>query len=312
MPQLDGRLFLADGGIETSMIALEGLELAEFAVFPLLAEARGAEALRRYFSSYAEIARRAGVGLVLESATWRASADWGALLGYAPDALAEANRRAVAMLEDVRREYEGDETPIVVSGCVGPRRDGYDPAGTMSADEAAVYHDAQIESLAATAADMVCALTLTYVDEAVGVAQAARRSGMPVAVSFTVETDGRLASGSTLKAAVEAVDAATAAYPSYYMVNCAHPSHFAPALSAGEPWVARVRGLRANASRLSHAELDALSAPDAGDPEELGREYAALKRRLPCLNVFGGCCGTDHRHLEHVAATLAPLFGVGG
>jgi S-methylmethionine-dependent homocysteine/selenocysteine methylase len=311
LPQLGGELFLTDGGIETSMIALEGLELQEFAVFPLLAEPDGERALRRYFSSYVDIARRHRVGLILEAATWRASADWGARLGLTRAAVAEANRKAIRLLEEFRGTEEADDLPIVISGCVGPRSDGYDSAEAMSADEAEAYHAEQLEVLASTAADMAGALTLTYAEEATGIARAAARAGLPVAISFTVETDGRLASGATLRAAVEAVDAATAAYPSYYMVNCAHPSHFATALVAGEPWVARVRGLRANASRLSHAELDALDAPDAGDPEELGHEYAALKRRLPHLNVFGGCCGTDRRHLEHIAAALTPLFGGG-
>jgi S-methylmethionine-dependent homocysteine/selenocysteine methylase len=308
LPQLGGDLFLTDGGIETSMIALEGLDLPEFAAFPLLDSPQGAVALRRYFRSYVEVARRHGTGLILESATWRASADWGAKLGFAPGAIADLNRRAISLLEEVRDEPDAGETRIVVSGCVGPRRDGYDAAGALSAAEAERYHGAQIETFAGTAADMVAALTLTYAEEATGIARAAARAGLPVAISFTVEIDGRLASGQSLGAAVEAVDEATDGYPSYFMINCAHPSHFCAVLDRGEPWTARVRGLRANASRLSHAELDELAEPDAGDPEELGREYAPLKRRLPQLNVFGGCCGTDQRHLEHIAAALAPLF----
>jgi len=311
LPQLGGRLFLTDGGIETSMIAFEGIGLREFAVFPLLMEPRGEQALRRYFRAYAELAGRFGLGLVLESATWRASADWGAVLGFGREALAEANRLGVEMLEHVRAGREGDAPPLVISGCVGPRRDGYDPAEAMSADEAEAYHLAQVATFAGTAADMVTALTLTSVEEAVGVTRAAAAAGVPVAISFTVETDGRLASGPSLEEAVEAVDAATAAYPGYYMVNCAHPSHFGPSLVAGERWTARVRGVRANASRLSHAELDALPAPDPGEPAELAREYVALKRRLPQLTIFGGCCGTDHRHLEQIAAALTSRFGDG-
>ena len=312
LPQLGDGLFLTDGGIETSMIALERLNLPDFAVFPLLARPEGVVALRRYFCSYAEIARRHGAGVVLESATWRASADWGARLGFASAALAGANREAISLLEGVRDEFESVATKIVISGCIGPRRDGHDPAEAVSEDEAEAYHAEQIATFAGTAADMVAALTLTNAEEAVGIARAAEQAAMPVAISFTVETDGQLASGQTLRQAIGEVDDATSAYPCYFMVNCAHPSHFAPVLGGGEPWVTRFRGLRANASRLSHAELDELPEPDAGDLEELGREYAKLKSRLPQLNVFGGCCGTDHRHLEHIAAACAPLFRAAG
>ena len=336
LPQFGGRLFLTDGGIETSMIALEGFELPEFAVFPLLRTEAGEAALRRYFRSYVEIARRWGAGLVLETATWRASAGWGEKLGFPAADLRDVNLRAVKMLEEVRADHRGAaapvattaasgraDVPVVISGCVGPLPvDDASPArsdraaGAGDADEACdaaeTYHRAQIETFAASAADMIGALTIDNAAEAVGIARAAEAAGMPVAISFTVETDGRLATGQPLGAAIEQVESATSAYPSYFMLNCAHPSHFEGVLAEGGAWVERIRGLRANASRLSHAELDALSAPDPGDPQELGCEYARLKRRLPQLNVFGGCCGTDQRHLEHVAAACAPLFAILG
>jgi S-methylmethionine-dependent homocysteine/selenocysteine methylase len=308
LPQLGGGLFLTDGGIETSMIALEGLDLPEFAVFPLLTTKDGEAALRRYFRAYVEIACRWGAGLVLETATWRASADWGAKLGFTSGEVRGVNRKAVRLLEELRVEAEDERTQVVISGCLGPRYGGYDPASAMSEREAQAYHREQIETLAGAAADMIGALTIDNAEEAVGIVRAAERAGMPVAISFTVETDGRLASGQSLQRAVEQVDEATSAYPSYYMINCAHPSHFEAVLVGGGAWVERIRGLRANASHLSHAELDELPAPDAGDPEELSREYARLKGRLPQLNVFGGCCGTDHRHLEHIAAACVPLF----
>ncbi len=320
LPQLGGRLFLTDGGIETSMIALEGFELREFAVFPLLRTEEGDAALRRYFRAYVEIARRWGAGLVLETATWRASAGWGAKLGFSPADLRDVNLSAVTMLEEVRAEPQGEavpvagvaasgqaDVPVVISGCLGPLPVD-DEAPAPSEHTAEAYHRTQIETFAASAADMIGALTIDNVEEAVGIARAAEKAGMPVAISFTVETDGRLATGQPLGAAIEQVEAATSAYPSYYMLNCAHPSHFDAVLAEGGAWVERIRGLRANASRLSHAELDALPAPDPGDPEELGHEYARLKRRLPQLNVFGGCCGTDQRHLEHIAVACAPLF----
>jgi len=301
LPQLTGRLFLTDGGIETTLIFNEGLDLPDFAAFHLLKTAQGEAALRKYFRTYAEIAKRYGAGLILESATWRASADWGARLGYAPAALAEANRQAIRLLEGIRDEHEDDRTRIVISGCVGPRGDGYVPGNVMSEGEAEAYHAEQIEVFAGTEADMVCAITMNYMEEAIGVARAARRAGMPAGISFTVETDGHLPTGQTLEAAIERVDRETKAYPAYYMINCAHPTHFAHVLTAGAPFTARIGGLRANASRMSHAELNEAPTLDIGDPAELGSQYAALKGRLRHLNVMGGCCGTDHRHIDQIA-----------
>ncbi len=308
LPQLGGTFFLTDGGIETTLIFQEGLELPDFAAFHLLKTSEGAAALRKYFGTYAEIAKRFGTGLVLESATWRANADWGKRLDYTPEELAEANLRAVQLLEELRDDYETEQTRIVVSGCVGPRGDGYVPDRAMSAQEAETYHRDQIETFAGSAADMVCAITMNYVEEAVGIARAAQRANMPVAISFTVETDGNLPTGQTLKAAIEQVDESTSGYPCYYLINCAHPSHFEGVLAKGEPWVERIRGLRANASRMSHAELNEAPELDAGNATEFGQEHAALKERFPQLNVMGGCCGTDHRHIEQIATACRPLF----
>jgi S-methylmethionine-dependent homocysteine/selenocysteine methylase len=308
LPQLTGGLFLTDGGIETTLIFHEGLTLPDFAAFHLLRSLEGEAALDKYFRTYAEIARRFGTGLILESATWRANADWGTRLGYTSEALAEANRQAIHLLENVRHEYATDRSQVVISGCVGPRGDGYVPNSAMSEQAAEAYHRAQVETFAGSAADMVCAITINYVEEAVGIARAARQADMPVAISFTVETDGRLPTGQTLQGAIEQVDEATSAYPCYYMINCAHPTHFERVLTAGAPWVERIRGLRANASRLSHAELNESPELDTGNPAELGREYAQLKARLRHFNVLGGCCGTDHRHIEQIASASLPLF----
>ena len=308
LPQLGDAPFLTDGGIETTLIFREGLELPDFAAFHLLRTPEGEAALRKYFRTYAEIAKRFGTGLILESPTWRANADWGRRLGYTSDTLADGNRRAIHLLEEVRNGYETERIPMVISGCLGPRGDGYVPDSAMSEQEAEAYHRDQTETFAGTAADMVCAITMNYVAEAVGIARAAERAAMPVAISFTVETDGKLPTGETLRAAIERVDEATSGYPSYYMINCAHPTHFEKVLAGAEPWVERIRGLRANASRMSHAELDGSPELDAGNATELGQEYARLKRRLGRLNVMGGCCGTDHRHINQIASACLPLF----
>lgn len=309
LPQLSGRPFLTDGGIETTLVFHDGFELPYFAAFHLLREEQGVAALRRYFRRYADIAARFGTGLILESATWRASADWGARLGYSAKELAVANRAAIGLLERLRDELE-DGRPVVISGCVGPRGDGYVAAETMNAAEAAAYHLQQVETFAKTAADMICAITMNYAAEAIGVVRAARRSGMPVAVSFTVETDGRLPTGQPLGEAMQEVDDATGGYASYFMLNCAHPEHFAGAFAGDHAWTARIRGLRANASRQSHAELNEATELDAGDPAELASGYAALRRGpLRQVNVLGGCCGTDHRHVERIAEECFSLVG---
>jgi homocysteine S-methyltransferase len=290
------------------LIFLDGLELPDFAAFDLLRHKDGNAALRKYYRAYAELAQRFKSGLILESATWRASADWGTKLGYGAKEMADMNRDSIALLEEIRNEYAGDANHLVISGCLGPRGDGYKPVNTMSEKDAESYHQNQIQTYEDTVADMITAITMNYAEEAVGIARAAKNADMPVVISFTVESDGRLPSGQTLRSAIERVDSATSHYPSYYMINCAHPTHFEHLLAEDEPWIQRVRGLRANASRKTHAELDESSELDIGDPVELGKQYAELKRGQPQLNVMGGCCGTDIRHLEQIAAACSPLF----
>jgi len=300
LPQLKGGVFLTDGGIETTLIFHDGQDLPYFAAFDLLKKAEGREALKRYFTTHATIAKANGRGFIFESPTWRASSDWGTKLGYSTADMAAVNRQAIALLEDLRSIFETSSTPMVISGCVGPRGDGYNPGEAMTAEEAEAYHSAQITTFSETEADMITAITMTNVLEAIGVTRAAQAAGMPVVISFTVETDGRLPSGESLKEAVEAVDTATGSGPVYYMINCAHPDHFVGALDAGETWATRIRGVRANASRLSHAELDEAEELDDGNPEEFGRQHRDLQRMMGHMVVMGGCCGTDHRHIEAI------------
>jgi S-methylmethionine-dependent homocysteine/selenocysteine methylase len=299
LPQLDGELFLTDGGLETSLIFHQGLDLPEFAAFVLLDDDEGLEALRRYYEPYLALAREGGAGFVLESPTWRANPDWAGRIGVSPEKLDALNRRAIGLMEELRDARGAGDAPVVISGCVGPQGDGYRPAETMSASSARDYHSTQIGTFAETAADMVTAVTMTYPDEAIGVTQAARDAGLPVAISFTLETDGRLPNGQALGGAIEEVDEATRRAPAYYMINCAHPTHFEAVLTKDEAWRDRIRGLRANAAE----ELD------DGDPHDLGARYAALRTALPRLNVLGGCCGTDHRHVAAIRDAWARTSG---
>jgi len=299
--QLDGSLFLTDGGIETDLIFNDGFELPHFAAFHLLKDEKGTWALRAYFTRYARIAAASGTGFILESPTWRASADWGDKLGYSPAALGRANAQAIDLMRELREQLSATNTPVVISGCVGPRGDGYIPDPVPSKDEAQAYHAAQIGNFAKSEADMVTAITMTNANEAIGVTRAAGAVAMPVAIAFTVETDGRLPTGQPLNEAIEEVDAETGSCPAYYMINCAHPTHFDGTLAGKGKWIERISGIRANASRRSHAELNEAPDLDSGNPLELGSQYADLRRNHPRINVLGGCCGTDHRHIQQIA-----------
>jgi S-methylmethionine-dependent homocysteine/selenocysteine methylase len=305
LPQLGGGLFLTDGGLETTLIFHEGLELPDFAAFVLLRDETGRATLRRYYERYLEIAAADRLGFILEAPTWRASPDWAARLGVSPGELERLNREAIELLQALRDEWRARVPSLVVSGCIGPRGDGYDPGEVMTADEAHAYHAGQATSFAAAGADMICAVTMTNIPEAIGVVRAAQDVARPVAISFTVETDGSLPAGQTLAEAIEAVDAATDSGPAYYMVNCAHPTHFAAALDTDAAWVERIAGVRANASKRSHQELNDAPDLDDGDPAELGQEHAALLRRHGHIRVLGGCCGTDDRHVAAISRACA-------
>ncbi len=303
LPQLDGGLFLTDGGIETTLVFHDGLDLPHFAAYPLLHSAQGRARLRDYLSPYLDIARNADAGFVIETPTWRANADWGSRLGHDAATLDATNHTAIAEAARLRDEA-ALPTPVVISGLIGPRGDGYVADTAMSPEQACTYHHAQIATFADSDADLVTAITMTNTDEATGLAMAARALDMPIVLGFTVETDGRLPSGDTLGHAIESVDNSTDAWPAYYMINCAHPTHFASILEPDASWSSRLHSIRANASMMSHAELDEATDLDEGDPHDLASRYRVLRDRLPWMNVFGGCCGTDARHIKAIASAL--------
>lgn len=308
LPQLEsGGLFVTDGGIETDLIFHHGIDLPSFAAFPLLENAEHRIVLRRYYDDYLVIAREHGAGLLIETPTWRANPDWADTLGYSPGRLDAVNRAAVEFAEEIRAAAVAEGVTALVSGCIGPRGDGYDPGEVMTADQAQRYHAVQIRSFAATTADQVTALTITNAQEAIGIVRAAAAAGIPVAVSFTVETTGLLPTGQSLAAAIEQVDVETDSAAAYFMVNCAHPTHFGTALDDEGPWRARLSGVRANASTRSHSELDESTELDEGDPNDLAARYVVLRDRWPALTVLGGCCGTDKRHVAAICAAWTVL-----
>lgn len=301
------RTFVTDAGLETWLVFQQGLELPHFAAFDLLKTEAGLQILRRWYLRFADIARDTGHALLLESPTWRANPDWGRRLGYDREALADANRTAIGLLLEVRAQVQRPGLPVVVCGNIGPRGDGYVAGQRMSADEAEAYHREQIATFAGTEADLVSVFTMNYVDEAIGVVRAARAEGMPVVPSFTLETDGRLPSGETLAEAITRTDAATGGHALHYMINCAHPTHFDAVLRSGGDWRDRIGGVRPNASCRSHAELEASTELDDGDPADLAGRYLGLRRVLRRLRVIGGCCGTDDRHVAEMARLVASV-----
>ena len=305
LPQMGEKTFITDGGLETVMLFHQQIALPEFAAYDLLRTQQGIQLLDQYYKRYVALARQYEKGIVLETPTWRASQEWGNKIGDSPTVIKQFNIQAVALLEQIRDLLETEQSPIVVSGCIGPKGDGYTPAKTMSPEQAYAYHCEQIETFADTSVDMIGALTLNYIDEAIGISKAAQQYELPVCISFTVETDGRLPSGDTLETAIDAVDEATQNGPTYYMINCAHPTHFSHLFTSDSNCLLRVKGLRGNASCLSHAKLDESDELDEGNPEQFGRELSKLRTSSPHITVLGGCCGTDHRHIEEICRYLS-------
>jgi S-methylmethionine-dependent homocysteine/selenocysteine methylase len=308
LPQLSGDIYLADAGVETDLIFNHGIEIREFAAHTLLPIPQGRTALSRYFEGFLSLAKQQNTGFILDTVTWKAHRHWAEKLGATDDELKAANEDCVRFIAELRARFSGNGKPIVLNAVIGPRGDAYKPEATISMDSAEQYYAQQLGWLAATEIDMVTALTFNQGGEAAGLAKAARKVGLPAVVSFTVETNGALPNGQSLADAITEVDATTGQYPAYYMVNCAHPDHFGDAL-LDAPCARRIRGIRANASRQSHAELDAAPELDAGNPHELAQQYGALSRRMPWLNVFGACCGSDLRHVTEIARVLESRNG---
>ncbi|SPH17829.1 hypothetical protein DEA8626_01356 [Defluviimonas aquaemixtae] len=294
------RPYLTDGGLETTMVFHESLELPEFAAFTLLDSEEGRDALTRYYETYLKLAREARTGFVLDLPTWRANSEWGRVMGLGEKDIRRINRDAVAFCTRIRDEWETAELPIVINGVVGPSGDGYVVGDALSPEKSESRHRVQAEAYAEGGVDIVTAVTMTHSGEAIGIARAAIKARLPFSIGFTVETDGKLPSGETIGEAIRATEDATDGAAVSFMINCAHPTHFMDEL-AGE-WTGRIGAIRANASRKSHEELDAAEELDDGDPEEFGQLYSAFAPKLPNLRVIGGCCGTDHRHVGCASA----------
>ena len=306
-PRAAGRLYLTEGGTETEVLYKWGFELPEFAMFPLLDDPKADSVIEGMFDRYFEAAEATGAGMLLNAHDYRASPDWASKLGYSAEQLTDFQHRVIGFLDAMRTKYRGRVDPVYVAGCIGPRGDAYGTGGEITEEEAEAYHAVQINNLKGTAADMVIAVTFSNIAEAVGVIRAAAAAKMPIGVSFNIGPDGRLRSGPTLAEAITATDAATEGKAAWFGTNCAHPIEFAPALADPGDWRKRLRYVRPNAAKTDKLALCKLGHLEDGDPVELGNEMAEALREFPSVDIVGGCCGTDERHLKEVSTRVQEM-----
>jgi S-methylmethionine-dependent homocysteine/selenocysteine methylase len=310
--QRPGVNYLTEGGQETEILYKYGFELPHFAMFPLLDNPRAMAELRGMYGRYLDTAARYAFGVLIGGLDYRASPDWGSLLGYSRESLAEMQLRSIDFLREVAQPYDGHVPAIMYAGIVGPRGDAYEANRTITAEEAEEYHSEQLATLARAGVDLVEAMTFNNVPEVIGLARAAARVGLPLSVSFTLDHESRrLMSGPTLKDAIETVDAQTGDdQPAFYGINCSHPLEFMPAIEPGK-WFERVRCLRPNAAMMDKISLCTLGHLEAGDPVELGALMGGLARKHPHIDMWGGCCGTWDTHLNEIARNVHTARDIG-
>lgn len=302
--QCSDRTFLTEGGTETEIMFRYGHDFPHFAMFELLKNERAMADLRDMYTQYLDVVAETGFAALLSGLDYRASPDWGRLLGYSPQGLADVQVQCIDFLRDVAAPYAGQISEICYAGIIGPRGDAYGSGGTMTADEAQDYHSTQLTTLKGLDVDLAWAATFNNIPEAVGVARAAASIGVPVCIAFTLTSDHRLRSGPSLREAVETVDRETGdARPIGYGINCSHPLEYAPALEPGD-WFRRVRSIRPNAALMDKIALCKLNHLEEGDPVELGQQLGDLARDNPQIDMWGGCCGSWDKHLREIARNL--------
>lgn len=299
----EGELFLTEGGTETEVMFKWGFELPQFAMYPLLDNPEAVRVLQDMYRRYLAVAAKHRMSMLLGGLDYRASPDWGGLLGYSAEGLADMQHRSIEFLRDVARAHGSDVPRILIGGLIGPRGDAYELNRTITADEAEEYHAVQLQTLRAAQVEFACAMTFNNVEEAIGVTRAARRIGVPLIMSLSTEGGGNLASGPSIGEAITRIDSETGGGPACYALNCSHPEEFAHTLT-DEPWVQRLRGFRPNAAKMEKIALCKLGHLEEGDPQDLGRRMGALAERFPHMDVWGGCCGTGDVHLDEIASNV--------
>ncbi len=307
--QRDGHLYMCEGGTETEFMYKHGFELPHFATFPLLENPKAASVMRDMYRSYLDVTASHGMSAIMGGLDYRASPDWGALLGYSPEGLAEANLNALDFLRNIANEYVGQLPEILINGMIGPRGDAYEANRTITENEAEDYHSVQLNTLKEAEVDLVLAMTFNNIPESIGVARAAAKVGLPLAISLSLDSSSRLNTGPSLAEAITTIDRSTNGSPDFYMVNCVHPIEYEPALESGD-WIKRVRGIRPNASKMDKMSLCSLGHLESGDPVELGQQMGDLARRYPHMDIWGGCCGTWEVHLDEIAKNVLAVRGI--
>jgi homocysteine S-methyltransferase len=302
-PQSDDLIYLTEGGFETELMYLHGFELPCFAAFHLLDSTKGYQAVRDLYARVCDVAAAESTGLLLGWLNYRASPDWGAKLGLSPEALRAATLRSIAMLADLRKSYAGQVPHFAISDAIGPRGDAYGTGGAITEAEAEDYHSVQLETLKHSDVDVIWAATQNNVPEVIGMARAARALGLEIAVAWSLNAESRLSSGPTLAEAITRTDAAVPGVVAWHSLTCSHPLEFTPALTPG-PWTDRLRCIRPNAAAMDKIALCKLGHLEDGDPVELGRQMGDVARRYPAMDIWGGCCGTDHRHLSEIVRNV--------
>jgi S-methylmethionine-dependent homocysteine/selenocysteine methylase len=302
--QQAGRYFITEGGIETEIMYKWGFEMPHFAMFPLLDNPKAADAIKGMYRRYLDVVAKYKQSALIGGFDYRASPDWGDLLGYSASALRDANIQSIEFLREVASEYDSDIDLALFSGCVGPRGDAYQTKNTMDRYQAAEYHSVQLETLKEANVDLAWALTFGDPEEAIGVCMAAKSLGVPLAVSFSLDSSHHLNTGVAFSKAVEYVDEQTGNFPEFYSLNCSHPDEFMPAITQGD-WINRVRCFRPNAAKMDKISLCKLGHLEEGDPIELGEQMSTLHTRYPHMDIWGGCCGTCDTHLEQIVSHLS-------
>lgn len=302
-PQKEGRIYLSEGGVETEILYKYGFELPQFAVFPLLNNPEALSKLKGMYRNYLDVVAKHGMNALIGGLDYRASPDWGDLLGYSPEGLSEANHKSIAFLKEVANEYVSDIPEILIQGCIGPRGDAYDRSQSITADEAEDYHSIQLTTLKEANVDLALAITFNNIPESIGVARAAEKVGVPIAISLSLDSTSKLNTGPSLKEAITTIDTETDQAPEFYSINCSHPIEYEPAIESGN-WIKRVRGVRPNASKMEKIALCKIGHLEEGDPVELGELCGDLARRYPHMDIWGGCCGTWDIHLDEIAKNV--------